>query len=63
MISKALNVESLFPNDDTKPNIGGLLLSIIIILSVFTLILETEIIIYKIPEYIYYFKLYFFYTI
>ena len=47
MISKALNVESLFPNDDTKPNIGELLLSIIIILSVFTLILETEITIYQ----------------
>ena len=42
MISKMFNIESLFPNDETKPNLGELLLSIIIILSVFTLILETE---------------------
>ncbi len=47
MISKSFNVESLFPNDETKPNIGEIILSIIIILSVITLILETEITIYQ----------------
>ena len=47
MISKTFNVECLFPNNETKPNVGELLLSIIIILSVFTLILETEQTIYK----------------
>ena len=46
-ISKHLNKESLFPNDNTKPNIGEILLSVIIILSVLTLILETEKSIYE----------------
>ena len=46
-ISKHLNIESLFPNDNTKPNIGEILLSVIIILSVITLILETEKTIYQ----------------
>ena len=41
------NIESLFPNEKTKPNIGELVLSLIIILSVITLILETEKSIYE----------------
>ena len=42
MISKILNVESLFPDNSTKPNIGELFLSFIIVMSVVCLILETE---------------------
>ena len=40
--SKNFNIESLFPNHNTKSNLGELLLSFIIILSVVSLILETE---------------------
>ena len=46
-LSNYFNVESLFPNEETKPNLGELLLSVIIILSVTTLILETEKTIYE----------------
>lgn len=42
MISKNFNIESLFPDDTTKPNIGELFLSFIIVMSVVSLILETE---------------------
>ena len=42
MISKMFNIESLFPDDTTKPNIGELFLSFIIVMSVVCLILETE---------------------
>ena len=41
------NEESLFPNDNNNPNIGELLLSMVIILSVVTLIFETEKSIYE----------------
>ena len=42
MISKMFNIESLFPDDTTKPNFGELFLSCIIVISVVCLILETE---------------------
>ena len=44
--SKNFNIESLFPNHNTKSNYGELLLSCIIVLSVVALILETESTIY-----------------
>ena len=47
MFTKYFNIESLFPNHDTKPNLGESILSSIIILSVLSLILETEETLYK----------------
>ena len=35
-------IESLFPNHNTKPNTGELILGFIIIFSVISLIIETE---------------------
>ena len=63
MISKNFNVESLFPDLSMKPNIGELLLSFIIVMSVVCLILETEKTIYvkneaifKTLDYIFFFS-------
>ena len=41
-LKKTFNIESLFPNHNTKPNTGELVLSFIIVLSVISLIIETE---------------------
>ena len=41
-LNKNFNIESLFPDHNTKSNLGELFLSCIIILSVVSLILETE---------------------
>ena len=55
MNSKNFNIESLFPNHNTKPNTGELVLSLIIVLSVISLIIETEQSIYE--KYKFFFQL------
>ena len=55
MNSKNFNIESLFPNHNTKPNTGELVLSFIIVLSVISLIIETEKSIYE--KYKFFFQL------
>lgn len=62
MSFKNFNIESLFPNHNTKPNTGELILSFIIVLSVISLIIETEQTIYlkhkfffQVVDYIFFF--------
>ena len=54
-LKKTFNIESLFPNHNTKPNTGELVLSFIIVLSVISLIIETEQSIYN--KYKFFFQL------